>query len=242
MKFAERAVAAPPEAGPRTQSSALVERLRIDIVAGQLAPGARLRLPDLAEHYNSGINPLREALARLSATGLVVLKDQKGFRVSPVSREDLLDLTRARTEIECLALRLAIDEGDVEWEARVIAAHHRLSRMKLTVAGGARRLSEPWEAIHQDFHLALISGCQSRWLVQFHTMLAEQSARYRRLSFSFADGRRDIATEHADLLNAVLARDADRACALVRAHFSRTSDIVLGEATAPKPGRTAARG
>jgi DNA-binding GntR family transcriptional regulator len=232
MKFSEPDVASSPETGARTQSSALVERVRADIVAGMLTPGSRLKLPDLAERYQSGINPLREALARLSATGLVLLEDQKGFRVSPVSREDLLDLTNVRIEIECLALRQSIAHGDVEWEARVVATHHRLTRMKLVTASNPKRLSDAWETIHQDFHLALISACRSRWLIQFHSQLAEQSARYRRLAIDFATSKRDIAGEHADIVKAVLDRDADRACRLVRAHFSRTTDIVLGEAAA----------
>lgn len=241
MRFIDSEAAAASENGARTQSSALVERVRADIVAGALAPGARLKLPNLAEHYRSGINPLREALARLTATGLVLLEDQKGFRVSPVSREDLLDLTRVRTDIECLALRQSIEHGDVEWEARVVATHHRLTRMKLTASGNPKKLSDAWETIHQDFHLALISACRSRWLIHFHNQLAEQSARYRRLAISFADTQRDIAGEHADILAAVLARDAARACKLIDAHFSRTTDIVLGEPAALKPAATRAK-
>lgn len=234
MKFSEPDLGTANDGGTRTQSSALVERVRADIVAGILEPGTRLKLPDLSERYQSGINPLREALARLSATGLVLLEDQKGFRVAPVSREDLLDLTRVRTEIECLALRQSLAHGDVEWEARVIATHHRLTRMNLTSPGNPKKLSDVWETIHQDFHLALISGCNSRWLIHFHNQLAEQSARYRRLAISFADTKRDIAGEHADIVKAALARDADRACELIKAHFSRTTDIVLTDAAAPK--------
>jgi GntR family transcriptional regulator, carbon starvation induced regulator len=234
MKFTEPGLVPAADPAARTQSSALVGRVRADIVAGALAPGTRLKLPELAERYESGVNPLREALARLSATGLVLIEDQKGFRVSPVSREDLLDLTRARIEIDCLALRSAIEEGDVEWEARLIAAHHRLSRMNLTAPGSPTRLSDDWEAIHQDFHLALISACNSRWFVHFHNLLAEQSARYRRLAISFADTKRDIAGEHAEIVATVLARDAGRACELLRAHFSRTTDIVLREPAVPK--------
>lgn len=228
MKFSD-AEGAVSESGARTQSSALVERVRAEIVTGALPPDARLKLPELAERYRCGINPLREALARLSATGLVLLEDQKGFRVAPVSREDLLDLTAVRTEIECLALRQSLAHGDVEWEARVIAAHHRLTRMNLTAKDQPQRLSDAWETIHQDFHLALISACRSRWLSLFHNQLAEQSARYRWLAISFTDAKRDIPGEHAALVEAVLARDADRACRLMRAHFARTTEIVLRE-------------
>jgi DNA-binding GntR family transcriptional regulator len=239
MKFSH-AEGTVSEGGARTQSSALVERVRAEIVTGALAPDARLKLPELAERYRCGVNPLREALARLSATGLVRLEDQKGFRVAPVSREDLLDLTAVRTEIECLALRQSLAHGDVEWEARVIAAHHRLTRMNLTAKGQPKRLSDAWETIHQDFHLALISACRSRWLLHFHNQLAEQSARYRWLAISLADAKRDIPGEHAELVEAVLARDAERTCRLIRAHFSRTTEIVLRQPVgkvAAKAGR-----
>lgn len=242
MKFSESAVVLAAENGARTQSSALVGRVRSDIVAGTLAPGARLKLPDLAERYRAGINPLREALARLTATGLVVLEDQKGFRVSPVSREDLIDLTRVRIDIESLALRRSVANGDVEWESRIVAAHHRLTRMKLTSADRPRQLSDAWEAMHQEFHLALIASCQSRWLLQFHRQLAEQSARYRRLAIDFTDTKRDIPGEHDDIVRAALARDADRACKLIEAHFARTTDIVLGEpAKLKQAGRAKSR-
>jgi len=234
MKFSEPEPATPNGDGPRTLASVLVRRVRDDIVAGALAPGAKLRLPDLSERYRVGINPLREALARLSSGGLVRLEDQKGFSVSPVSREDLLDLTRVRIEIECLALRQSIADGDVEWEARVIAAHHRLARMSPTAPRGPRKLSDGWEAAHQDFHLALVSGCKSRWLEHFHTLLAEQSARYRRLAITVSQPRRDIPGEHAKLLAAVLARDADKACDLIAQHFTRTTDIVLADKSAPR--------
>ena len=72
MKFTEPDLMVSPDTAARTQSSALVERVRADIVAGTLVPGSRLKLPDLAERYRSGVNPLREALARLSATGLEI--------------------------------------------------------------------------------------------------------------------------------------------------------------------------
>ena len=99
--------------------------------------------------------------------------------------------------------------------------------MNLTASSNPERLSNAWETIHQDFHLSLISGCNSRWLIHFHNQLAEQSARYRRLAISFTDAKRDIADEHANIVKAVLARDADRACQLIGSHFARTTDIVL---------------
>ena len=214
-------------AGPRTLASMLVDRLRADIVGGAFAPDEKLKLGELSLRYASGINPLREALARLAATGLVVLEDQKGFRVAPVSREDLLDLTRVRQRIEGWALSEAIAKGDVEWEARIVSAHHRLARVSKTAAGDPKALDDAWEVLHQEFHWTLVSACGSPWLLHFRSVLAEQTSRYRRLSVTYAAAPRDIVVEHTRLMEAVLARDAERACALVDAHFARTTAIVL---------------
>lgn len=231
---AELVVAA--ETSARTLASELFGRLRTDIVDCKLAPGERLRLPELSARYESGISPLREALVRLSTTGLVVLEDQKGFRVAPVSREDLVDLTDVRNEIECMALARSIRHGDVEWEARVVSARHKLSRHLHINAPNTQELSQDWERAHQDFHLALVSACNSRWLLHFRNLLAQQTARYRRLIVSIGMGGRDVAGEHAEIADAALARDAERACALIAAHFSRTAETVLS-ASGAQPGQ-----
>ncbi len=213
--------------GPRTVASLLVDKLRTDIVAGAFAPGDRLKLADLSLRYGSGISPLREALTRLAATGLVLIEDQKGFRVAPMSRADLLDLTGVRQRLESWALGEAIARGDVEWEARIVSAHHRLARLSRTAPGDGRALDDTWESLHQDFHRALVSACGSPWLLHFRNVLADQASRYRRLSVAYAEAARDIAAEHAELMAAVLARDTARATALVEAHFARTAAIVL---------------
>ena len=229
----EAEVTLPTEAASRTLASELVGRIRADIIECKLAPGERLPLPDLSTRYDCGISPLREALVRLSTTGLVVLEDQKGFRVAPVSRDEFLDLNDIRSEIECLALARSIKNGDVEWEAQVVSALHKLSRLKYT-GESARQLSLEWETAHQAFHHALVAACRSRWLLHFRGLLAQQSARYRRLIVSIGMGRRDVVQEHAELADAVLGRDATRACVLIREHFARTAKTVLSGDQAAK--------
>jgi GntR family transcriptional regulator, carbon starvation induced regulator len=231
----EAELALPTEAISRTLASELVGRIRADIIDCKLPPGERLPLPDLSARYESGISPLREALVRLCATGLVVLEDQKGFRVAPVSREDLLDITGVRCEIERLALTRSIEQGDVEWEARVVSAHHKLSRLHFATAE-SRELSPEWERAHQDFHHALVSASGSRWLLHFRSLLAQQTARYRRLIVSIGMGERDVVKEHAEIAEAALGRDAERACALIATHFARTAAMVLSADEAAKAG------
>jgi DNA-binding GntR family transcriptional regulator len=206
----------------RTQATQLVARLRRDIVAGVLAPGAKLKISDLAARYGVGVIPTREALSRLASSGLVVAEDQRGFRVAPVSLDELRDLASLRRTLETRALRESLQHGDVEWEAQLIAAHHRLSRLPPR-ADGSLGYDETWDAAHMAFHFALLDACRSRWLMQFVHVLSEQMNRYRHVATgSDTEHARDVGGEHASLLQAALERDADRACALLDEHFSVT--------------------
>lgn len=215
------------EARPKTMASALFERLRADIVAGVLPPAMKLRLSDLSDRYDCGVIPLREALSRLAATRLVTAEDQKGFRVAPVSMEDLRDLTWVRQQIDVMAIRGAIALGGRAWESRIVALHHRLANLSPIAAGERGQLSAEWQAVHREFHLALVEGCRSPWLLHFHMTLFDQAARYRRLSVRYGEGQRDFAAEHAAILAAVLARESERAAALVAAHVAATSAAIL---------------
>jgi GntR family carbon starvation induced transcriptional regulator len=215
--------------GPRTVTSALVNQLRADIIDCALRPGGKLKLSDLQTRYKAGVIPLREALSRLAASGLVEVEDQKGFRVAPVSREDLEDITWVRQQIECLALRQAIERGDVEWETRVIAAHYRLARLSETEAERPGELNPAWERLHRELHAALVSGCGSPWLLNFQRVLTDQTTRYRRLSVAY-NVSRDVRGEHQAIVDAALARDATRACTLLTNHFAKTAEIVLAGA------------
>ncbi|QRK10901.1 FCD domain-containing protein [Archangium violaceum] len=208
-----------------TLASAVVDRIRSDILRGVLPPGEKLRLEHLAPRYDVGRTPLREACCRLASEGLVTIEDQRGFRVAPISRADLLDLTRARQQIEAIALRAAIAHGDIAWEGEVTAALHRLLRIAPASDSGA--LDEAWESEHARFHKTLLSACGSPWLLKFHATLFDQSERYRRLSLAYGRVERDIDGEHTALVRATLARDAERACALLIEHIARTTELVL---------------
>ncbi len=231
------------EASGGTLATAVLDRLRAEILGGQLAPGAKLRLEPIAKRYGVGRTPLREACCRLASEGLVTIVDQRGFRVTPVSRADLLDLTRTRQQIETLALRASIARGDRAWEADVSAALQRLlARARVGPRSSTPTLDAAWEVEHGRMHAALLGACGSPWLLRFHALLFDQSERYRRLAVAHGKADRDIDGEHRALVEAALARDAERACALLTEHLARTTDRVLAglatlaqEAT-PAPG------
>ena len=208
-----------------TLASTLVDRLRDAIVRGKLAPGEKLRLEHLAPRYGVGRTPLREACCRLATEGLVTIEDQRGFRVTPISRADLKDLTRTRQHIESLALRQSILAGDLRWETDVTAALSQLLRSRRH--DEERSLSDAWEREHDALHRALIGACGSPLLMRFRVQLFDQSERYRRLAEAYGQPKRDIDDEHRALVKAALARDVERACALLTEHIARTTDRVL---------------
>lgn len=214
----------------RTMASQLEARIRQDIINGQLAPGSRLRLKELAEAYEVGVIPLREALSRLASSGFVSAADQKGFSVGRISAAEIADITAARLHIECKALAESIRLGNVEWESRVLASHHRLDR--LTIVEGPERLLKPeWENAHELFHQALISSCNSPTLLRLCTSLRDQTARYRFLSMHYPDStERDVPNEHRQLMDAALVKDIDKACELLASHYQTTTDSVLKHA------------
>ena len=212
---------------PSTLASRVYEQIRRDILRLALAPGQKLLLEQLKERYDVGLSPLREALSRLASDRLVVSEDQRGFRVAPVSTEDLIDLTRLRQWLESMALRMAIENGDDDWEADLVSAFHRLSKASLRDAREPRFLSETWETRHREFHRALVAACGSPRLLQLRDTLYDQSDRYRRLAVASKYDERDIFSEHKGIFDAAIRRDADAACRLLEAHLDLTAKIVL---------------
>ena len=211
-----------------TKAERVFERMRADILAGRLRPGSRLRYAELCGHYETSTGVLREAMLRLSEQGLVKGEPQQGFQVVDLSVEDLRDLTEARVVLETLVFRSAVAEGDLDWETRILASHHRLSRKSQFDADDPDRLSDEWVAEHAEFHRALLDGCTNRRLKEIASSLRDTAELYRRWSLPLGSGiERDVAAEHEALLSAVLARDADRAVDALTNHISLTSRILL---------------
>ena len=170
---------------------------------------------------------MREVLTRLSEQGLVQAAPQIGFRVTPLSIADLTDLSMTRVDVETVALRHAIEHGDVAWEATAVAAHHTLQRTPLRHEDDPLRITDEWSAAHAAFHRALIDCARPR-LLTITSGLWAASELYRRWSTAMAsDEDRDIASEHLTLLNAAVNRDPDGAVAALTRHIRRTTDILL---------------
>lgn len=208
-----------------TRAQAVYQDLRGDILNGRLAPGAKLLLQDLCALYGASMSPVREALSQLAADRLVQLSPQSGFRVAAASRADFADLARTRLEIEATALRRSIRNGGEDWEVAVLATQHRLSRLAPQDAPG--RPSPAWEARHRDFHIALVDACGSPWTLHLLAGLLDHFDRYRRMAETVASAATGLTVSHDMLAEAAMARQADRAAALLTLHVEETTAIVL---------------
>ncbi len=224
-------VLAPPRetVEPKTLVEGAYQRLRRDIIEGVHPPGEKLRVEHLKDHYDVGAGTLREALLLLVTDALVVAQGQRGFRVAPISIEDFEDITRTRILLETEALRQSIALGGEDWEAGIVAAFHRLSRAEQKLGDQedyAHTAAEDWEKRNRAFHDALIAASPSRWIRHFQNILYQQSERYRRISLFRRPIPRDVHAEHEALFDATMARDADRATAILAEHILRTLESV----------------
>lgn len=225
--MADRPRAADDRAGgdAETLTARAYRLLRQDILSGHLAPGFKLRIESLRQAYDIGPSPLREALSRLVAEGLVASEDRRGFRIPPASLADLCDIASTRKLLECSALRRAIEIGDDTWEGEVLAAYHRLTRLEGRLDASNPALMAEWEELHRSYHAALVAGANSAWLRRLQRTLYDQFDRYRRLYLARVSVPPNVQAEHERILTATLARDADAACAALASHIDRTFDI-----------------
>ncbi len=201
-----------------TIAESVYRRIRADILFGRLAPGQKLRLDRLKKDYGASVSTLREILYRLSSERLVMAEGHRGFEVSPVSVDNLKEIAALRQFLECHALEQSFAAGDMEWEGRVVAAHHKLALMEEKMNSGDVSIAEQWKRYDWQFHQALISACGSRTLIETHAAIFDKYLRYQMLALSF---RGDIAIgEHSELLRCALKRDAATACAVLTRHVS----------------------
>jgi DNA-binding GntR family transcriptional regulator len=228
----------PARAEDNTVAARTWRQVRGDILTGRLPPAAKLRLEQVRGAYGASVSTLREVLNRLATEGLVIAEGQRGFEVTPVSPGNLRELAELRYLVEGAALDAAFARGDVDWEARAMAAWHRLSAMEERMRAGDAAAAADWKRFDWEFHQALIDACGSRVLMQLHGAVFDKYLRYQAIALSF---RGEIAArEHRALLDAALARDAAAARGILKTHLMGGVDHALASGcfVAPAQVRT----
>jgi len=209
---------------------AAYESLRRDIRSGSLLPGQPLRTEWLKTKYETGVSPLREALARLAAEHLVTAEGKRGFRVSQISEDDFDQLVDLRKDMETRALKMSIERGDEDWEGEIVSSFHKLSRTSPIDLSVDSLDEEARELRHRKFHYALLSACGSRWQLRFLDHLTGHLERYRRImtprsNYSSVVAA-DIEEEHRLLMESVIDKNINKAIVALGDHRHRTYSAI----------------
>ena len=201
--------------------------IRGQILACRLLPGEKLVISDLCAQIGVSLGAVREALARLTSEGLATLEPNKGYRVTAITLDELVDLTSVRILIESQCIRNAIVAGDLSWEGRIVSALYELSRIPLQDIDDPGRINEEWTRAHYRFHEALVAACDSPWLIRLRELLYVQSERYRQMSVPLARLARNVNAEHQAIADAIIGRDTALSERLMSEHLDKTTKILI---------------
>lgn len=200
-------------------------RIRSHIVNGQLLPDGKLKLERMKEIYGASVTTLREILNRLAVEELVTAEGQRGFRVAGVSGSEFQELAALRTLLETHALRASIAQGDIEWEASVVAAHYKLSVAERDLMAANQSGVDRWVSCDWGFHHATIAACGQPVLMKTHASIFDRFARYHMLAMNFRG--QGVVDDHTALLELVIERDAKGAVGLLTRHIQSGFNHVM---------------
>jgi len=224
MKKGKRRSESSGSVSAATRATTLSRAIKEDIIRGALRPKEWLRIDVMRERYGAGASPLREALNRLSAQGLVEQKDQRGFAVADINQDHVDELVFTRCRLNEIMLPAVLERGDSVWEERVVLAHYHLSKTPPFMSDG--RVNDDYLMRHREFHMSILTPCGSRWLLELSEKLFDWTERYQNLALrGDIVGSRDVASEHNELVKAVLARDAAKAISLLNEHVRTTGRL-----------------
>lgn len=187
--------------------------IKKDIIENQFAPGEKLVITDLIERYGIGNCPLREALSRMAAIGLIECESMKGYRVPDFCARELKEIYSARKLIERKMLQLTVEHITEDEEAGLVAVNHQLK--KIEIGSLSNKDFQVWQDKHAEFMHALFVPSRSTTLMRIQSGLYDQGERYRHLWFTNCakhteNGLKAYSSNHQAFVDAIVARDGDQ--------------------------------
>lgn len=222
----------PESSGAERESGGVIhsatDALRDDISAGRLSPGQKLKVTWVRETYQISAASAREALSQLCGEGYVDAVEQRGFFVSDMTTEALLDNTRLRAELESLAFRWSVERHSPEWRAGIVSSHFLLKEAESAMLENPAQAVRNWDDRNRAFHMSLITNAGSPALIDLIRDLYDKTRRFRihaylRLTETGALEQRlqRSAADHEEIAEAALALDAARGERALRAHINK---------------------
>ncbi len=204
-------------------------RLRSEIIAADLLPGELLTLEELGTRYGVSRTPVREALRRLEAEGLVIFRENRRVQVAPLSPNEIDGTYALRILTEAFAVSLSVRNDAAAVAAGAAVAQERM--VSAALAGDA----DAFHHHHLDFHRAIYAGSGSAELIRLTEELRTRSDRHRHVHENFRPHNlRATAENHRLVLVACQAGDPTTAARLVVEHLYSTAGGLLAQAGAPR--------
>jgi DNA-binding GntR family transcriptional regulator len=204
-----------------TAAEAATSALFAAIVDGTIAPGSHLRLNDLADQFQLSMMPVREAIRRLAALGLVEMEPHKGAFVRPMTMDDVTTTYETRFLIEGAAARKAA--ASFTPAAEQTAREALRDRARYLERGDAEHARDA----HERFHFTIYDAAANPWLNHSIMPLWRNSERYRIESMRHRELNEQRAREHEEILAAVVAGDGDAAEAAMVAHLRASMQLII---------------
>lgn len=199
----------------RATPSLVADVLREAIVRGVLREGVQLRQDALATEFGVSRIPIREALRKLEAEGLVTMQPNRGAVVAELSGEEVQEIYEIRILLESAILRLALPQMSTELLRRA---------EKILDTIDAEEDAVRWIDLNREFHLTLYAPANKPRLLQLINTLRANVDRYVNLYISLLDRRSDAQQEHREILKACRRRDQDDAVRALERHLSRVAE------------------
>jgi len=204
-----------------TLAEGLRQKLEGDIAAGHLEPGSRLDEQEIAQRFGVSRTPVREAFRLMAANNLVELRGRQGATVRAIKAEALIEMFQVMAELEGLCARLAARRVSQVWRDEISEIHQQL------VAAGETGNIDVFYDINQEFHEAIYEASRNAFLADQTRKLRNQVAAYRRRVTRMPNRIADTVREHEAVMEAILARDPERAHSSMRDHVNLLGDNLL---------------
>lgn len=190
------------------------------ILTGKLTAGKKIDQSKATKELNLSLMPIRSALDRLAAEGLVVKTPHRGCVVSPLSAENLNQIYDARAQVEAMAVALAAANASKE----------DIDQLRNALQPGSVRNQELLESTmtqNRNFHRSVIELSKNDVLIRMFNSLWEQSERYRRLYYQNTRSHERILLEHQHLLELISKQRAQEAADFMVTHTRESQRILL---------------
>ncbi|WP_240233319.1 GntR family transcriptional regulator [Devosia lacusdianchii] len=221
-----KAIKTPDLGAVPTASDVIANHIRDAIVSGVLEENDPIRQDDVAKLFNVSKIPVREALKRLEAEGLVLFQRNKGAVVTSMSDTELAQIFEIRAMLESNAIRLAVPHMTPETFARAEAICDEFQ----TESNVGR-----WAELNWSFHSSLYQDANRPYLMNLIRSVNDRIERYIRLQLTLSHGEKTADLEHRAILDACKAGDGELASRLLSEHIVAAWQSLL--ASLPKQGR-----